>query len=155
MKILETHPDGAPARVEIAGIAFVRAAPDPALVGLDRLPEVMRDGAAPAQTQDIATMTDTNTDHGGAVAWRYRWVEGARSGAWKYCHDTFPTAEDRFDAECEIEVQPLYTHPAPATADKLKVAKEALERIRNLNEYGSYEREVATQALAALKTGDA
>jgi hypothetical protein len=36
------------------------------LVGLDRLPEVMRDGAAPAQTQDIATMTDTNTDRGGA-----------------------------------------------------------------------------------------
>ena len=25
------------------------------------------------------------------------------------------------------ENQPLYTHPAPATADKLKVAKEALE----------------------------
>lgn len=75
MKILETHPDGAPACVEIAGIAFVRAVPNNALVGLDRLPEVMRDGAAPAQIQDIATMTDTNTDHGGAVEVE-RYIDG-------------------------------------------------------------------------------
>ena len=57
----------------------------------------------------------TSEPEAGAVAWRWMWPE---TNQWHYAdYDLHPEAEVN---------QPLYTHPAPATADKLKVAVDLL-----------------------------
>lgn len=132
------------------------------LVGLDRLPEVMRDGAALAQTQGIATMTDTNTVHGGAVAWRYRYP---KDDAWQLTQDH----DQAFKNTGEVE--PLGVIPfAPQTdtdaREKVVEALEVIQRETNTLREDDGLVEVrgqrltkwwvmASDALAALKTGDA
>lgn len=68
------------------------------------------------------------TSEPGAVAWRVRWkpLERSQPGAWREPMSKRPKDEDFVG----YEIQPLFDHPAPATADKLKVAKEALLHAR-------------------------
>lgn len=62
------------------------------------------------------------------VAWRYRCLDP--QGLWLLT-DHAPTNAAIVDRPNVWEVQPLYTHPA-ADPDKLRVAREALEKVRNV-----------------------
>lgn len=87
------------------------------------------------------------------VAWRYRWVEGRRTGKWFYQGHMPDHLGD------EGEVEPLYTRPTPATPEGLRIAVEALKRISRME--GWTERDggqslsdavsAAEQALSALQ----
>ena len=90
----------------------------------------------------------TSEPEAGAVAWRWMWPE---TNQWHYAdYDLHPEAEVN---------QPLYLHPAPATADKLRVAVEALEAIRDearswfRNAAAEHFGKLASDALAALNEG--
>lgn len=62
---------------------------------------------------------------GEAVAWRYR--SGAAEEHWK-----FSASKVYADPSWGIEQQPLYTHPAAPSADKLRIATDAFDAIIDL-----------------------
>lgn len=62
---------------------------------------------------------------GEVVAWRYR--SGAAEEHWK-----FSASKVYADPSWGIEQQPLFTHPAAPSADKLRIAVEALKPFANL-----------------------
>lgn len=76
---------------------------------------------APAREEDLP------------VAWRWRFtadaygVDGASPGEWKHqeAREQVPVA-----GQWRVEQQPLYTHPAAPSADKLRIAVEGIEAAR-------------------------
>lgn len=77
------------------------------------------------------------------VAWRGRDLDAFGDGAWAVC--SFKPSADKVEA--------LYTHPAAPSADKLRIAVEALEEIADTDpdDGTSWFHERADKALAALK----
>lgn len=104
-------------------------------------------------------MTDTNTVHGGAVAWR------AEKERQTYLYDRDEEYRMHSARDLGFRITPLYLYPTPQTdTDAREKVVEALARIvRNHGGHiealpgatGMSDLQFARDALAALKTGDA
>jgi len=79
----------------------------------------------------LALRNRTSEPEAGAVAWRARMRP---DGEWMVLDAKYVPSRA---ADSAVEVQPLFDHPATATADKLRVAVEALEKIADEAPYRS------------------
>ena len=115
---------------------------------------IPRANVASAVKRILALRNRTSEPEAGAVAWR------AEKEKQTYLYDTDEEYRMHSARSLGFRITPLYTHPAPATADRLRVAVEALERTRDglraMADDGLIENDSwaeIDQALAALNEG--
>lgn len=91
----------------------------------------------------LALRNRTSEPAGDAVAWRARMRP---DGEWMVLDAEYVPGRSADDA---VEVQPLFTHPAPPSADKLRIGLDEIERL--VNQSGAIPKGELRSIIAALK----